>query len=348
MAQNETIEAFEALKAYMKETRKGKLVSGGKEILKRCHICGDSRDSSKAHMYIGIRNGLLMYNCFKCNSGGVVDAKFLKDIEIEDDRIINVCQEHNSKVIETNSAQFGQLGRGIKQRHPLIPLSNNEFAQKKLSYISNRMGHLFNTNDAAKFKIILNLKDFLDINGIEKYTRHPDMIDLIDKFFVGFLSMDNRYVMLRRLVPEGKLPEFIDYRYINYDILGSGDDAMKYYIIPNIINLDRPLDIHIAEGAFDILSIYLHVAPMGANAVYAAIGGKSYFNLIKFFIMQYGFLGFNLHIYPDADIDDREFRRIKEILQPFNIPIWIHRNRADGQKDYGVRMDQIIDRKYKL
>ena len=329
---------------YLVKEFNAKTASGGKEVVKRCHFCGDSRDLSDAHLYIGVsKNGIIKYNCFKCNTSGTVDAKFLRDLGCYESHIINACVEQNKKVLDSNYSKSGSLSSLSYLKNIVIPISDNDFAKKKLDYISNRMGHTFTAHDAAKFKIILNLKDFLDINGITKYTRHPDLVDLLDKFFLGFLSMDNKYVMLRRLIPEGKLPKQIDTRYLNYNIIGSTDNSMKHYTIPGMININRPLDIHIAEGGFDILSIYLHVAPIGSNAIYSAIGGKSYSNLVKFFITNYGFIGFNLHLYPDADIETKQMRYIKNEIAPFNIKCFVHRNMSKGQKDYGVSMDQIID-----
>lgn len=343
-----THEAFEALKEYMTSNFGAKIASGGREIVKRCHFCGDSRNPSDMHLYIGIASdGFIKYNCFKCNTGGIVDAKFLRDLECFDTGLINLCVDHNRKLLESNRSQSGTLSKFSYLQNIVMPLSDNDFANKKLDYISNRMGHVFTIHDINRFKIILNLKDFLDINGISKYTRHPDLIDLIDKYFIGFLSMDNKYIIMRRLIPEGKLPEQIDTRYLNYNITGS-TNAMKYYIIPGYINPYQPLDIHIAEGGFDILSIYLHVAPIGSNAIYAAIGGKSYINLVKFFVINYGFIGFNLHLYPDSDIDFREMKNIKNEITPFGINCFVHRNISNGQKDYGVSMNKIADSITKL
>ena len=334
-------EAFEALKEYMINNYNAKLVSGGREILKRCHICGDSRDPTNAHMYIGLRDGAIVYNCFKCNAKGLVDGKFLRDMNCYDTNIIYMCQEQNKKSSNHNSAYSGEL-RCIKPRNVVIPLSNNEYAIKKLDYISRRLGYIFNASDVARFKIILNLKDFLIYNGIEKYTRDSNMIDLIDKFFIGFLSMDNKYIILRRLVPEGKLPQYIDSRYLNYNIFGT-NDGMKHYIIPNQINVLHPLEIHIAEGAFDIMSIYMNVAQLGVNAIFAAVCGKTYLSLIQHFITIYGFTVFDLHLYPDSDVSNSEMIKIKNSLSVFNIRIFIHRNMYSGEKDYGVSRDRISD-----
>ena len=335
---NESTQAFESLKEYMITNYNAKTASGGKEILKRCHLCGDSRDSTSAHMYIGCKDGVILYNCFKCNASGVVDGRFLRDLGCYDPGIISICVEQNKK----SSKSYNKIG-GFSSRIPLIPLSNNEFAIKKLNYISNRMGCVFNSNDAAKFKIILNLKDFLYANNIKNYTRQPDIVDLLDKFFLGFLSIDNKYIVLRRLVPEGKLPKSIDRRYINYNIFGELDNGLKYYTIPNIINPTEPVEIHIAEGCFDILSIYLHVAPIGSNAVFGAVCGKSYMSLVRFFIVNYGFTNFDLHLYPDSDVSLDKMSSIKEDIKIFGSRVFVHRNTSPGQKDYGVDMHNIID-----
>lgn len=334
------LQAFEALKEYMISAHNAKVVSGGKEILKRCHLCGDSRDPSNAHMYIGLRNGAIVYNCFKCNMSGVVTGKFLRDLGCYEPGLIAVCNEQNKKSTKPSGFKNSII---FKSANPLMALSNNEFAIKKLNYISNRLGCVFNSHDAAKFKIILNLKEFLDINNITTYTRQPNMVDLIDKFFLGFLSIDNQYAIMRRLVPEGKLPSYIDYRYLNYNIFDNSDEGLKYYTIPNMVNPLLPVDIHIAEGAFDIISIYLNVAPLGSNAVFGAVCGKSYLSLVRFFIINYGFTSFNLHLYPDSDVGNDKMEIIKEDVRPFGAKVFVHRNTFPGQKDYGVSRDKIND-----
>ena len=64
--------------------------------------------------------------------------------------------------------------------------------------------------------------------------------------------------------------------------------------------------------------------------------------------MLYGFIGFNLHLYPDADVSDYEMVKIKNELSMFNIKIFVHRNQSPGEKDYGVSPDKIIDRVIEL
>ena len=344
MQNKESSTTFEALKHYLINEHNAKIASGGREIVKRCHFCGDSRDPTSRHLYIGLANdGLIKFNCFKCNAGGVVDGKFLRDMGCYDTSLILLCNEQNQKVSSSNYSRSGRFRREIMERHPIFYTRDDAFTHKKLTYISNRLGIEFTAQTAANFKIIINLKDYLMANNITQYTRSPNLVDELDKFFIGFLSMDNCYVTMRRLVPEGKVSKYIDTRYVNYNIYGINDNSMRYYTIPKLVNPTLPLDIHIAEGAFDILSIYLNLPHTSENSIYASIGGKSYSALARFFIINYGFTGFNLHIYPDADIELKKMYQIKDELKPFNICVFIHSNLSPGQKDYGVSKDKIID-----
>ena len=337
------IATFEALKEYLRQNFNAKIAAGGREIVKRCHICGDSKNLSDAHMYIGFRDGTIVYNCFKCGAKGIVDRKFLKDMGCYEQSIIDLCSEQNSKNNNLSSTKSRALFASSKAKHLLIPLSNNDFAIKKFNYIANRLGLAIDSSFIQRFKIILNLKDFLDLNGITRYTRDPTVIDILDKFFLGFLSADNCYVILRRMVPEGKLPEYIDYRFVNYNIFNLSDSAKKYYTIPTTVNMNQPLSIHIAEGVFDILSIYLNLQHDNPNALYTAICGKSYEEIVKYIIVEYGFMNCNLHIYPDADIDTRIIKSIANKVRIFGMSTFIHRNTFQGQKDFGVSKDLIFD-----
>ncbi len=337
-----TNEAFEALKEYLMQSGvRFKLASGGREIVKRCHICGDSRDPTDAHMYIGLRNdGKICYNCFKCNAGGYVDGKFLRDIGCYNPDIAQLCQTNN----EINSNNYN--GR-IYKKNLIIPDSNDDFSLKKLEYLKKRTGVEFNNRGASSFKTILNLMDFLNINNIAKYTRNVNLMDPLSKFFIGFLSTDNNYVILRRLIPEGKLPKYIDERYLVYNIFNS-KTGLKFYTIPTRINVLEPVEVHIAEGVFDILSIYLNVSPIGTNGIYGAVCGKSYSSLIQHIISTYGITGFDLHIYADNDVSNDKILRSLNYTNIYGIRVFIHRNTFEGEKDYGVPIERIIDSIYKI
>lgn len=335
-------EAFEALKIFMIENYGAKLASGGKEIIKRCHICGDSHNKSSRHMYIGLKSdGLIVYNCFKCNASGLVDGSFFRSLGCYDVNLITLCNENNHK-----SAKYNELSRKrqiVKRTLPILTCRDAPETYKKVNYINNRLGTNFTIEDMSRLKIVLNLYDFVGANSIGTLTRDKRICDELDTLFLGFLSLDNSYLNMRRLVPEGRVHPNIDTRYVNYNIYGFHDNSARYYFMPTQINTLRPLVINIAEGPFDILGVYYNTNSDKSNSIFASIGGKSYFGLIKYLIMTYGFINFTLHIYADNDVDQYEFYKIKQLLSPMGITVFLHFNCYPGEKDFGVPASRIND-----
>ena len=49
------------------------------------------------------------------------------------------------------------------------------------------------------------------------------------------------------------------------------------------------------------------------------------------------------HIYPDNDKygSTRNMRFIADYMRPLNIPVYLHRNTMEGEKDFGVTPDRI-------
>lgn len=342
-----TNEAFEALKIFMVEHYGAKLASGGREIIKRCHICGDSHNRSSRHMYIGVKgDGLIVYNCFKCNASGVVDGSFFRSLGCYDVNLITLCNESNHKSTRYN--ELSQKRQIIKRSIPILTSRDAPETYKKVDYINRRLGTNLTIEDLAKLKIVPNLYDFVSTNNIGTLTRDKRICDELDNLFLGFLSLDNSYLNMRRLVPEGRVHPNIDTRYVNYNIYGFHDNSARYYVLPTKIDTLKPLVINIAEGPFDILGVYYNTNSDKSNSIFASIGGKSYFGLIKYLITTYGFIHFTLHIYADNDIDQYEFFKLKQLLSPMNITVYLHFNCSPGQKDFGVDPGKISDNYIKL
>lgn len=352
----ESVEAFEVLKEYLVQNHNAKVVSGGKEICKRCHLCGDSvKDHRSRHMYIGIdsRSGLIVYNCFKCNSSGVVDGKFIRSMDniTDTSSIVALCNDYNRDKMNLPQNKLLRESEHIILRDPILRPRESDESYKKLAKLNHRLGTSFLFSDLSKYKIILNLKDFLIENGIRTISRNQTVIDYLDMFFVGFLSVDNSYITMRRMVKENVLPEFVDFRYINYNIFNKISNANRHYIIPSAINpMDpRPIKIYIAEGPFDALSVKLNlVKEDDSQTIVAAVGGKSYWILIRFFIEQYGLLNVEYHLCPDADVPDEKLQWMGRQLRQIGIPVFIHRNRYPGEKDFGVHPSRINEYVYQL
>ena len=339
---NNSNEAFEALKTFMVENYGAKIAAGGREIIKRCHFCGDSKDLSSKHLYIGLKNnGLIVYNCFKCQASGVVDGNFFRSLGCYNVDMITLCNKNNQSI--SSYKENVNKSRIVKSSAPILSYRDAPETLKKVEYISNRLNHPFTFEELASFKIILNLYDFIKLNNIGNLTRAKEICDQIDRYFIGFLSLDNAYILMRRLVGDHQVHPNIDTRYINYNIYGFQDNSSRYYVIPTVIDPSKKITINIAEGPFDILGVYLNTDSIKENSIFASIGGKSYLALIKFFIMNYGFINFDLHIYLDNDIDNRSIYNVINQVRMFCDSIFIHRNQFPNEKDYGVPKERIID-----
>ena len=168
--------------------------------------------------------------------------------------------------------------------------------------------------------------------------------------FVGFISSDNAFVNMRKIVRDGIVYKSIDKRYIRYNIFGKYDNTEKFYIIPTQVNVASPerLKINVAEGEFDALSVYYNLRK-DPSQVYMAIGGSGYVGLMRYILTKLKLYYIELHLYPDNDKTGlKELDYVKELLYPYGIPIYVHRNVKDKEKDFGVTPDRIIESVYQM
>jgi hypothetical protein len=322
--------------------------SGDREVAMRCRFCGDSSTDRKAtHFYIflGDDDKPPMYNCFKCPAHGVLTPEVLESLVncSENRDVLLELRAHNEKAAKLSKNKLGQ-NKKYKIRNNYI--RDDELSRAKLHYINKRLGLNLSYQDLLENKIVLNLLDLLNSNAIDKYTLYPNLVKELDDSFIGFLSMDNGFLNLKNLRKKGIVSKYIDRRYTNYSIFKDEDTSRRFYNIPIRCNLVSPIpiQIHIAEGPFDILSIFYNL--YGANRqqnIYTSAGGKGYFNVVKLYLTGLGIMNCIFHIYVDNDVPNDEIRLISELLSPLGIQVFIHRNMYPGEKDYGVRIEKIKD-----
>ena len=322
-----------------------KVASGQSEVVCRCPFCGDSKDLKHAHLYISVPQNeeeLAFYHCKKCPAHGVVDTDFLRKIGCEDTSLLVEVSKHNADVFKLPKY------KSIKQVD-IYPLNmnyirDNPLNKYKLQYINERIGSNFKLSDLPSLKIFLNLYDIVMPNKLE-LTRHQMTCDDLDKWFMGFISYDNSFAGLRKLT-EKELYRTINKRYINYTLVNKTDDAKNFYVIPTMISKinTEPVKIHLAEGQFDILSIFYNLNNCNREQnIYIACGGKSYTQALEFILLETGIINYEIHYYPDADVTDRDFFDVQRKIQLLPSNIFIHRNTHPGEKDFGVPMNRIID-----
>lgn len=321
-----------------------KPASGNTEIVVRCPFCGDSKNKNHAHFYISVpinQNDLSFYQCKKCLAHGVVDDNLLRKIGCADSNILVGVARRNAEI-------FKQPRYKSLKSIDIYPLKNKYIREDKnntykLNYINSRIGSNFTYQDILDLKIFLNLYDVLNSNRLE-LTRHKMVCDNLDNYFIGFISYDNSYCGLRK-VTDKQLHPSVNKRYINYNLVKKIDDEKNYYVIPTQIDMlnIEPVKIHIAEGQFDILSIYYNINKCNKfQNIYIAAGGKSYTQVLEFILSEIGIINYEIHFYPDKDITDDYFQyNVINKIQILPSNIYIHRNTFINEKDFGVPMNRI-------
>lgn len=323
-----------------------KVASGGREVVVRCMKCGDSKDPNHAHLYIKVpqtADEMSLYQCKRCSNKGVVDDMFLRQIGCEDSQVLVDVIKHNNEL--KNSPKYAAL-RSME----VFPLrnrfiSNQPWNSNKLDYINHRIGSNFTLQDLTRLKIFLNLYDIINQNKLE-LTRHQMVCDSLNQYFMGFISYDNCYCTMRKTV-DTELHQSVNKRYVNYNLVNKFDSTKDFYVIPTRVNIEdpTPVRIHIAEGAFDILSIYYNLNRCNDyQNIYISASGKSYNQALNFILQESGIVNYEIHFYPDADVTDWEFgKRFLPQTRMLPCNIFVHRNGSFGEKDFGVPANRIKD-----
>ena len=135
------------------------------------------------------------------------------------------------------------------------------------------------------------------------------------------------------------------YRYLICK-LDDRDIYNKAFCIPSSIpyTSDRIM-VHIAEGQFDIISIYNNITNRSTGIYFAAAGNK--YSAILKYILSKGIMYMDIHLYFDNDSAGEIAKRQIEYFIKNNMAffrgsrVFAHVNQAD--KDYGVPLSKIQD-----
>ena len=313
-----------------------KIASGGREVIARCPSCG-----KEEHLYVSIpqdNNTPSKFNCFKCGYSGIVTPRILMEWDSYDPDVAIDLLNHNKNC---NGKDKSYNNKTIKSYYIRNDIIDSKASRGKLDYINNRLGLQLSYHDLLNLKIVLNLYDVLNASYVQKLTRHKNICDQLNEYFMGFISIDNTTINMRRLVDEGIVYQGIDERYINYKIFDVNNNQ-KFYTIPTMIDMTQPINIHIAEGPFDILSIYKNVR-REEPGIYSSCTGCNYLAVLMYFIETYKIPYCNIHIYADNDKSgsNEKMNKIASAIRPLRFPLYIHRNLYNGEKDFGVSSERI-------
>lgn len=327
----------------------------GREFRINCPICqSEGVIDTGYHMYISVypSDKPPMFNCFR-NSyhRGILTEEFLTQFSQYPHYVDTETLSEISKFVSKTSYFNRFRLNSDKKYHLYTPFpTNDKRSLIKLNYINNRLGTNLSLLDTQRLKIVLNIGDLIRFNKIPNLTRSEFSVRGLDEYFVGFLSNNNASVRMRRL-PDHLPKEYksIDKRYMNYKTV-STETSNGYYMIPSQCDILKPIRINIAEGPFDILSVFLNVNGCNTqNNIYMAIGSNSYFSAMRFFLEEYGLIDIEFHIYIDNDIPREALPQIRyEFKKVLGYRVFIHSNMVEGEKDFGVPPNRINDYCYEL
>lgn len=324
-----------------------------REIVCRCPFCGHTSSINKKHMYISAREDKpIMYNCFKCNSSGIADYKFLQLLGIKDTRLIQEVQAFNSSKLSENPKHLNRKNfssydtysiNKSKYKKAFYTETDYSIIKRKLDYINGRLKTNLNQTELINQKVLLDIRMFYnDIRNV--FTASESDMQTLMNEYIGFLSVDNSCLSLRHII-NNNLP-----RWIIANVTNRGDKALlnKAFGIPTKVYGTNT--IYISEGQFDILSVYNNLTHKSPG-FYVAASGSKYTSTLEYIVEKFGLMNVNLEVFFDNDDTGKaNMNFMKYYVNKFrfiyNGTIRFHMNKMS--KDFGVPLNEIDDLIYQI
>lgn len=338
------------------------------ELRTRCPYCGDSDNIKKGHFYIKINpndNYKIVCHCFKCDepNNGIMTEETLRLFGIEDKELIEGIKELNKnadKVDTKNLSSEYQLDVSNPNLYYDFKVPEVTLGYKT-DYVSRRLGINFTKDDFNKMKVITSLKEFLRLNNIKEVPYNLSMIDKLDNYFIGFLSNNKTHIFFRDTRDKRSLSSFEQNfpSWLKYPITKKSKEAKAFYFMESSLDIftNDTININVAEGVLDIVSICYNMTNYDSNSIYIAVTGK-YYDQLLLYLLDLGIVGSNviLNIYADNDAVynkkaknpttpeyyREKLNKIKYLYKEVNI----YYNKIG--KDFGVKRNEISLMKVKL
>lgn len=334
LIKEQVIELLEQLPVYLPNSDRTQHVV-------RCPYCGDSQDPTHGHFSIKIdvdSDEPMLYRCFKCPAAGLLTSTVLSELEISvDSEIDSKLRAYNRKLVKSNKHLESKNNKYV------VPVCEpSKICDVKLEYINSRLGTSIDYHEASQLKIVLDLFTFIKFNEIESIPGVSfKLMNFINYNYVGFLSTNNNCITFRRINDDDSMM-----RYQKIILKRQNVNSNTFYSIPNHIDelYTHDINIHIAEGTFDILSIYknLEKSNLTNNYFYAACG-FGYLSILEYLVSNCVCTGLNIHIYSDSDKSNEN--HIQYLFGKKNMDVWmdhifIHRNILPRQPDEMAKYDK--------
>ena len=327
------------------------------QYVTRCPHCLDSqKDFNTGHYYIRCNpddNYKIVFNCFKCSSSGLLDEKEIKLLDIDTPELINGINYINRKGKKFDKTGISSGNDGFYRFDYKIPEEQSNLY--KINYIRDRLKIPISEEDFKHMKIVTSLKDFMECNKLEEKDFNMNIVNTLEREYIGFLSNGASHILFRCL------HDNTDYRWVKFNLSKDSYKNRVFYTMDFSFNpfSSEPIVINLCEGVLDAISIYKNLH--NENAFNIAVGGKYYINIIEY-LFGLGLIGSNvtINIYSDNDKDfnkksnkkqnedtslefyRKTFKDLKYLVKEINVYY------NEIYKDYGTSIDKISLLKYRL
>ena len=278
--------------------------------IQECPKCGDR----KWHCYVKIdlsNDEPVLYKCFKCNSGGIVDDKFLEFIGIDDISVPKFKFGRRLDVSETVSEKINSM-----------TVVDGDDITGICDYINRKVGH---------YPSLSELQSFNYVGDPYKYTR-------------DYLGTEGQSVLRNRYwfrLTNGNISgrwynDEVEYQWMRYK--SNRVKTVGLYKLNVPVDMYQPINVIIAEGVMDVIGLYYNYNG-SANNVYIGVMGKDYYRGIKY-ILARGLFGHSvsIQIFKDSVVNEKDIYIDYNMKKLFK-RVDIFENLMG--KDYGVLPDEL-------
>lgn len=295
------------------------VVQNEDQLRVKCFLCGDSRKNPNKKR-LGIKFNIhdatkpIQYNCFNCFEHGAFTVEMLHQLEIYDNEIESSIRRINKQCHTDDGKKINKYNNTKEIPISFPPLMSDKKTLSKIKYLYSRIGYKIPIEDFENLKLVFNLNDFLRHNNIPVSNNDYKKRAILDNDYVGWLSVNNEYVILRDITDSHYL------RYVKYNIYNVENNSCGFYAMRNQLDLMTDEDIHIiiTEGPLDILGVRYNVLDNNIhNCICVSSCNGSFINALKYYIKK-GLVGDNIFIDCYQDNDTRlNFRKIRSDICTF-------------------------------
>jgi len=251
--------------------------SGGEFIL-HCPYCDDAtRKNSMNHGHLYISKNFPIFYCFRCTSSGTL-IRLLVETDFKDQEILNYLAtfikykflpDHYIKI--KKKTKIEDISKIILNKNLQFEKQDRQKFNLYKTYLQSRLGNV----DFLNFLIV------------------PGMF--YNKLTCDFINFDQELIVQRMIEKLIVKNEEIKH-HLNKSSSG------QYYFQEK--NFNKYNEIVFAEGAFDIISLYLYNNEF-KNCLFISISGKKYVSSLEKLIIEDLLIGeFVIHLVFDNDVVD--------------------------------------------